>query len=60
MHSGNTVRIFSRMTKAAYRRWVVYIIEMTLKYGFAMIVMSVGCVAVALIISQCLRWLGVG
>lgn len=58
MHSEG-LRLFSRMTKAARRRWIVHVIEMTLTYGFAMIVMSVGCVAVALIISQCLRWLGV-
>lgn len=60
MHSGNTTRIFSRMTKVHFRRWVVHIIEMTLKYSFAMIVMSVGCVAVALAISGCLKLLGVG
>lgn len=60
MHSGKTVRIFSRMTKAAWRRWVVHVVEMTIKYTFAMIVMSVGCVAAALAISEVLKWMGVG
>lgn len=59
MHSEG-LRLFSRMTKAAYRRWVVHLIEMAIKYTAAMVIMSVGCVATALIISACLRFLGVG
>lgn len=54
MHSEG-LRLFTRMTKAVRRRWIVRLIELC----FWMVVMSVGCVAVALIISQCLRWLGV-
>lgn len=54
MHSEG-IRLFSRMTKAARRRKIVRFIELC----FWMAVMSVGCVATALIISQCLRWLGV-
>ena len=59
MHSEG-LRLFSRMTKAARRRWIVHIIEMTLKYSFAMVVMSCGCVAVALACGWFLKLLGVG
>ena len=55
MHSGS-LRVFSRMTKAARRRWIVRFIELC----FYMVVMSVGCVAVSLAISRALRWMGVG
>ena len=44
------------MTKAQYRRWVVRFVELVI----CMIVMSVGCVATALVVSWCLRILGVG
>jgi len=44
------------MTKAQFRRWVVKVIEMSI----CMTVMSVGCVVAALVISWCLRILGVG
>ena len=44
------------MTKAARRRWIVRFVELC----FYMAVMSVGCVAVALAVSACLRWMGVG
>ena len=46
----------SIMTKAKYRRWVVRLIELCI----CMVVMSVGCVITALIISACLKALGVG
>ena len=55
MHS-NGLRVFSRMTKAARRRWIVRFIELC----FYMVVMSVGCVVVALAVSGALIWLGVG
>ena len=54
MHSEG-LRVFSRMTRAMRRRWIVRFVELC----FYMAVMSIGFVAVALIISQCLRWLGV-
>ena len=60
MHSANKTRVFSGMTKAYFRRWVIHIIELTIKYTFAMIVMSCGCVVTALTISWFLRLLGVG
>lgn len=55
MHSEG-LRMFSRMTRAARRRWIVRTIELF----FWMVFLSVGCVATALIISGVLRWLGVG
>ena len=54
MHSEG-LRVFSRMTKAARRRWIVRLIELC----FYMAVMSIGCVATALIIAKCLQLLGV-
>ena len=50
------MRLFSRMTTAMRRRQIVRFVELC----FWMVVMSVGCVAVALAISACLRLLGVG
>lgn len=55
MHSKGVI-LFSRMTKAARRRWIVRFVELC----FWMVVMSVGCVFTALAISACLKWLGVG
>ena len=55
MHSEG-LRLFSRMTKAMRRRWIVRTIELC----FWMVFLSVVCVATALLISQCLRLLGVG
>ena len=55
MHSEG-LRVFSRMTKAARRRWIVRFIELCIW----MVIMSVGCVATALAISACLKALGVG
>ena len=55
MHSGS-LRIFSRLTKATRRRWIVRFIELC----FYMAIMSIGCVVVALVVSAALRWLGVG
>ena len=55
MHSEG-IRVFSRVTKAARRRWIVRFVELC----FYMAVMSIGCVATALIISWCLQRLGVG
>ena len=47
------------MTKVQFRRWVVHIIELTIKYTFAMIVMFCGCLVVCLFIGWCLKMLGV-
>lgn len=47
------------MTKAEYRRWVVHIIEVTIKYAVAMIIISCGCITVAYFVSGCLKLLGV-
>ena len=47
------------MTTAEFRRWVVWLIEKAIKTTFAMIVMSLGCIATAYIVSGCLRLLGV-
>ena len=58
MHSKGIV-LFSRMTRAYFRRWCVYCIEQTLKLGFAMACISVGGVLVALFIGKCLELLGV-
>ena len=55
MHSGS-LRLVSRVSKAARRRWIVRFIELC----FYMVVMSVGCVLTALAISEVLKWLGVG
>lgn len=55
MHSDG-LRVFSRLTKAVRRRMIVRFIELC----FWMVVISAGCVATALAISVCLRWLGVG
>lgn len=55
MHSKGLV-LFSRMTKATRRRWIVRFAELCIY----MIVLSCGCVAVALAISACLKALGVG
>ena len=55
MHSKG-LRIFSRMTKAMRRRQIVRFVELC----FWMVVLSVGCVVVALMIGGCLNWLGVG
>lgn len=60
MHSANKTKVFSGMSKAYFRRWVIYIVEMTIKYMSAMIVMSVGCVVTALAIGWFLNLLGVG
>lgn len=54
MHS-NGMRLFSRMTRAMRRRYIVRFVELCVW----MVIMSVGCVAVALAISACLRLLGV-
>lgn len=54
MHSEG-LRVFSRMTKAMRRRYIVRFVELC----FWMVVLGVGCVAVALIISKCLALLGV-
>lgn len=54
MHSEG-LRVFSRMTKAMRRRWIIRFVELCIW----MVVMSVGCVVVALIISKCLAILGV-
>ena len=54
MHSKRLV-LFSRMTRAARRRWIVRVVELCVY----MVIMSVGCVAVALAISACLRAMGV-
>ncbi len=45
-----------RLTKAQFRRWVVRFIELCIY----MVIMSVGCVATALVISAALKALGVG
>ena len=58
MHSKG-LRLVSRMTVPMYRRWVVFCIEKTIKYGTAMVVMGAGCVGVALLIGKCLEFLGV-
>lgn len=55
MHSEG-LRMFSRMTKATRRRWIVKFIELCV----CMVIMSVGCVVTALVISACLKFLGVG
>jgi len=55
MHSKGMI-LFSRMTRAARRRWIVRFVELC----FYMVVMSCGCVVTALAISACLRALGVG
>ena len=55
MHSKGLI-LFSRMTKAMRRRWIVRYIELC----FYMVVMSVGCVVTALAISAFMKWLGVG
>ena len=47
------------MTKAEFRRWVVFWIEKTVWYGTAMCILSIGCVVTALVISAALRALGV-
>ena len=54
MHSEG-FRVFSRVTKAMRRRYIVRFVELC----FWMIVLSVGCVAAALAISKCLSILGV-
>lgn len=54
MHSKGMI-LFSRMTKATRRRWVIRFVELC----FYMAVMSVGCVVTALVISACLKFLGV-
>ena len=59
MHSKG-MKLISSMSTVCFRRWVVYIIEKTLKYSVAMIVMSCGCVVTALIIGWFLNLLGVG
>lgn len=55
MHSKGMI-IFSRMSKATRRRWIIKFVELCVY----MIVLSCGCVVVALAVSACLRWLGVG
>ena len=55
MHSGS-LRLFSRVSKATRRRYIVRAIELC----FWMVIMSVGCVVTALVISACLKLLGVG
>ena len=55
MHSEG-LRLFTRMTKAVRRRWIVRLIELCAY----MVIMSIGCVATALLISEALRLLGVG
>jgi len=55
MHSKGLI-LFSRMTRAMRRRWIVRFVELC----FYMVVMSCGCVVTALAISACLRALGVG
>lgn len=55
MHSKGMI-LFSRMTKAMRRRYIVRFVELC----FWMVVMSAGCVVTALAISACLRALGVG
>ena len=47
------------MTKAEFRRWVVFWIEKAIKYSAAMCILSIGCVVTALVISAALRALGV-
>ncbi len=54
MHSEG-LRVFSRVTKAMRRRYIIRFVDLC----FWMVVMSVGCVAVALAISGCLKLLGV-
>ena len=54
MHSEG-LRLFSRMTKAARRRWIVKFIELCVY----MVILSVGCVLAALAISACLNLMGV-
>lgn len=58
MHSKG-MKLISSMTTTCFRRWVVFIIEKTIKYSVAMIIISVGCVITALIIAWCLNKLGV-
>lgn len=58
MHSKG-MRLCSRMTRAHFRRWVIYVIEKTLKYSVAMVVIACGCVFTALVIGWCLNLLGV-
>lgn len=54
MHSEG-LRVFSRVTKATRRRMIVRFIELC----FWMVVMSIGCVATAALISGGLKLLGV-
>lgn len=54
MHSKGIV-LFSRMTRAARRRWIVRFVELCVY----MAVIAVGCVAVALFVGKCLELLGV-
>ena len=44
------------MTKVQFRRWVVRFVELVI----CMVIMSIGCVCTALVVSWCLRLLGVG
>ena len=55
MHSDG-LRVFSRMSKAVRRRWIVRFVELCIY----MTGISIGCVLVALAVSQALRLLGVG
>jgi hypothetical protein len=48
------------MTKVEFRRRVVRVVELTIKYTTAAIIMSCGCIAVAVAVGACLRGLGVG
>ena len=54
MHSG-TLKLFSSMTKAQRRRWLVRLVELAIE----MAAMSVAGILVALIVSACLKALGV-
>ena len=54
MHSEG-IRMFSRMTKAVRRRWIVRTIELC----FWMVFLSACCVGVCLLISEIFKWWGV-
>lgn len=47
------------MTKAQFRRRVVRVIELTITYSVAMMIISGGCIVVAFFVSGCLKLLGV-
>ena len=59
MHSSGTWRLITRLPKVTFRRWIVALIERTIKAIVAMTVMMLGFTLAVMLMDMIFRWIGV-